>query len=85
MYATIIQSAVSPQAVRQTVIIPDAGEARVYTRLGAGQRGTAGAWDSVSTYHAAQGFPGTANSPIVGEPTSIRMTASSPSRSTSPP
>jgi len=44
MFGVIVQSAPTNGAVRQTAVIPHAGSARVFTRMGAGQRGSSGAW-----------------------------------------
>ena len=78
MYATIIQSAVNAATVRQTVIIPsiEGTPVTTYTRLGAGQRGTAGAWAEVAPQSIPEVIRITAQSPLVGEPTSVRITPS---------
>jgi hypothetical protein len=78
MYAVIIQSAVNASAVRQTAIVPQEApsEPRVFTRLGAGQRGTAGAWSELSCAEVSSSMSVTASAAIVGEPVSITVTAS---------
>lgn len=65
-YATIIQSAPSAGAIRQTAVVPFGDAVGVYTRW-AGKRGVAGGW--------VEGEPATLpNERLVGEPVSIAMT-----------
>lgn len=67
-YAVILQSAVQAGAIRQTVLVPQAGTVRVFTRLGSGNRGTAGAWRESAP------IGNIANERLIGLPASVAVT-----------
>jgi hypothetical protein len=69
-YAVIVQSAVQAGSTRQTAVVPDSsGTVRIFTRLGSGNRGSAGAWRET----APQG--NIASERIYGQPVSVGITA----------
>jgi hypothetical protein len=69
-YAVIVQSAVHAGSVRQTAIVPVplADRVRIFTRLGSGNRGSAGAWKE------SMPIGNIANERLVGYPTSVAIT-----------
>lgn len=69
-FAVIVQSAVHAGSVRQTALVPVplANQVRIFTRLGSGNRGSAGAWKE------SMPIGNIANERLVGYPTSVAIT-----------
>jgi hypothetical protein len=79
MYATIFQTLINDSTQRQTVVVGLGHgvhpSVRVYTRLGAGLRGIAGAWRAIDESELPEEFRATSAQPIWGEPLTLAVTA----------
>jgi hypothetical protein len=65
MYAVILQSAPQAGVIRQTALVPFNGSVRTFTRLGSGNRGTAGAWRESAP------IGNTEHERLIGQPASV--------------
>lgn len=68
MYAVILQSAPQVGVIRQTALVPYEGILRTFTRLGSGNRGSAGAWRESAPIGATE------FERLIGQPASVLIT-----------